>query len=321
MAESAAAGPAGEVSATFSAAEVREHNTKDSVWVVLHGQVYDLTNFVEAHPGGAVPILASAGTDVTVFWSAFHKMEWLESHLQPEWRLGTFDGAEMLQEYTAAAPAAAKEGSGGTGEEYTVHLLNTEDPQSLKKRQYRNRPIDKGITFQIVDTIILLESSPGRKGVLMDRIVNLVKTRGDPNCSDQDSGGGSTPLMIAAMIGSDEQVRTLLESDADPLYTTDRGVSVLHKFAARPMPDAHAPAVLARLLEAACSANVTMKQGRTPLHVAAQWGQAEMCRLLLDRGAMPRARAGADGTPADWARATVLNKAKLASVLRVLPMS
>merc|ERR1719188_1688160 len=164
--------------------------------------------------------------------------------------------------------------------------------------------------------MILLQSSPGRRGVLMDRIVSLVQTRGDPNCSDQDGGGGSTPLMIAAMLGSDEHVQTLLASDADPLYTTDRGVAALHKFAARPMPDAHAPGVLMRLLEARCSLNATMKQGRTPLHVAAQWGQADMCRLLMDRGAMPRARAGVDGTPADWARTAVRDKVKLAKVLR-----
>jgi len=321
MAERAAADSAGEVSAVFSAAEVLKHNTKDSVWVVLHGQVYDLTDFIEAHPGGAAPILASAGTDVTGFWCTFHKKEWLQQHLQPEWGLGTFDGAEKLQEYTAAAPRAAKVGESGTGEEYDVALLSTEDPRSLKKRQYRNRPIDKGLTFQVVDTMILLESSPGRKAVLMDRIVSLVQTRGDPNCTDQDGGGGSTPLMIAAMLGSDEHVRTLLESNADPLYTTDRGAAALHKFAARPMPDAHAPAVLTRLLEARCSLNATMKQGRTPLHVAAQWGQADMCRLLLDKGAMPRARAGTDGTPADWARTVVQDKVKLAAVLRVLHAS
>mmetsp|Transcript_48471 Transcript_48471/g.149750 ORF Transcript_48471/g.149750 Transcript_48471/m.149750 type:complete len:328 (-) Transcript_48471:245-1228(-) len=301
-------------SATFPASELRRHNTRESAWVVLHGFVYDLTDFLEKHPGGGEAITAAAGKDVTLYWSAFHKREWLEQHLSPQWRLGTLDvshGAEKLEEHTAAAPAAAKVGG-------DVAYSKTEDPRSLRRRQYMSKPVNPGLTCQVVDTIILLESCPERRVVLLERIVSLVETRGDPNCTDQDGGGGSTPLMLAATLGSDEHVQRLLEASADPLYATERSATALHKFAARPMPDARAPEVLTRLLDAQCSVNAAMKQGRTPLHVAAQWGQADMCRLLLANGAMPRARAGEDGTPADWARTCVTDKRKLTEVLRVL---
>lgn len=300
--------------ATYSASELRKHSTRESAWVVLHGVVYDLTDFLEIHPGGGEPILAAAGKDVTRFWSAFHKKEWLEEHLLPQWQLGTLDvspGTEKLEEHSVTVPQAAKM----EGDIVYSHL---EDFKVLKKKKQRATPIHQGLTFQVIDNMILLQTCPERRGPLMERVVDLVETRGDPNCSDQDDGGGSTPLMLAATIGSDEQVKRLLDANADPHYSSERGVFALHKFAARPMPDARAPSVLTYLLEAQCSVNATMKQGRTPLHVAAQWGSAEMCRLLLANGAMPRMRAGTDGTPADWARTAVTSKVKLAEVLRVL---
>merc|ERR1719253_1816182 len=31
--------------------EVQKHTTKESAWVVLHDQIYDLTQFLDDHPG------------------------------------------------------------------------------------------------------------------------------------------------------------------------------------------------------------------------------------------------------------------------------
>jgi len=54
----------------YTAAEVATHNSRDSVWVVYDGKVYDLTDFVNLHPGGRGEILDVAGTDAT---SAFDR--------------------------------------------------------------------------------------------------------------------------------------------------------------------------------------------------------------------------------------------------------
>jgi len=35
----------------FSWKEIREHNTLDSCWVVVKGIVYDVTTYIDAHPG------------------------------------------------------------------------------------------------------------------------------------------------------------------------------------------------------------------------------------------------------------------------------
>ncbi|KAJ7775502.1 cytochrome b5-like heme/steroid binding domain-containing protein [Mycena metata] len=44
-------------------AELKEHNTKDKLWLVLHGKVYDATKFADEHPGGEDAILSVAGQD------------------------------------------------------------------------------------------------------------------------------------------------------------------------------------------------------------------------------------------------------------------
>jgi len=79
----AAAGDAG-----IPMSEVAKHTTKDSAWVVLFGKIYDLTKFIDDHPGGEEVILKWAGKDATKFWKAIHKEAWLEEMLKPEWHLG-----------------------------------------------------------------------------------------------------------------------------------------------------------------------------------------------------------------------------------------
>ncbi|KAI9238314.1 MAG: hypothetical protein BYD32DRAFT_414073 [Podila humilis] len=50
---------------TFTPAQVESHNTEDSCWVVHKSKVYDVTSFVQDHPGGEDYILDHAGQDVT----------------------------------------------------------------------------------------------------------------------------------------------------------------------------------------------------------------------------------------------------------------
>jgi hypothetical protein len=45
--------------------EVRRHNTPESLWVVIQGEVYDLTGWLQLHPGGLAVLQSVAGTDAT----------------------------------------------------------------------------------------------------------------------------------------------------------------------------------------------------------------------------------------------------------------
>ena len=45
--------------------EVSKHKAKDSCWFVIHGKVYDVTRFLEEHPGGDEVLLEAAGRDAS----------------------------------------------------------------------------------------------------------------------------------------------------------------------------------------------------------------------------------------------------------------
>ena len=45
--------------------EVAKHNSKTDCWVVVDGQVLDVTSFLKDHPGGELAILTFAGKDAT----------------------------------------------------------------------------------------------------------------------------------------------------------------------------------------------------------------------------------------------------------------
>lgn len=53
----------------FKLEEVKEHNNSKgedkSIWVVIHDKVYDITKFLDEHPGGEEILIENAGTDST----------------------------------------------------------------------------------------------------------------------------------------------------------------------------------------------------------------------------------------------------------------
>jgi 4-hydroxysphinganine ceramide fatty acyl 2-hydroxylase len=55
----------GRVLPTFTSAEVQSHKTAKSCYITLGPNVYDVTDFLDAHPGGGDLILEYAGQDVT----------------------------------------------------------------------------------------------------------------------------------------------------------------------------------------------------------------------------------------------------------------
>ncbi|KAA8647485.1 hypothetical protein EYZ11_004405 [Aspergillus tanneri] len=73
----------------FDAAEIAKHNTSESCWVILYGKVYDVTDFLSEHPGGARIILKLAGKDATEEYDPIHPPGILEENLRPEAMLGT----------------------------------------------------------------------------------------------------------------------------------------------------------------------------------------------------------------------------------------
>ncbi|KAJ7046108.1 cytochrome b5-like heme/steroid binding domain-containing protein, partial [Mycena alexandri] len=73
-------------------AELKANSTKEKVWLLLHGKVYDATAFADEHPGGDDAIFAVAGRDSTEeFEDAGHSKDARE--LLDEMLVGTIEAS------------------------------------------------------------------------------------------------------------------------------------------------------------------------------------------------------------------------------------
>ncbi|KAI1398331.1 hypothetical protein F4819DRAFT_37291 [Hypoxylon fuscum] len=61
-----------EVDRTVTIGELKKHGGEIEPWFVINGQVYDGTNFLERHPGGATSIYGAAGQDTSEEFLAIH---------------------------------------------------------------------------------------------------------------------------------------------------------------------------------------------------------------------------------------------------------
>mmetsp|Transcript_32054 Transcript_32054/g.73506 ORF Transcript_32054/g.73506 Transcript_32054/m.73506 type:complete len:229 (+) Transcript_32054:3-689(+) len=53
-------------------ADVAEHSSKDDCWIIIRNEVYDITKFMQFHPGGQSILLTVAGTDATEAFNNNH---------------------------------------------------------------------------------------------------------------------------------------------------------------------------------------------------------------------------------------------------------
>ena len=74
----------------ISLAELNRHNTNESCWIAIDGQVLDVTKFLNVHPAGKQVILSVAGKDATKEFYSFHKRDVLQKYIS-KLRIGTLD--------------------------------------------------------------------------------------------------------------------------------------------------------------------------------------------------------------------------------------
>lgn len=82
--------------------EVAKNNTEDSLWCIVDHKVYDLTDFVDAHPGGNVVLQQVAGQDATQAFYNLHRHEVLQKY--SDLCIGVIEGEkpEVIQPYPGA---------------------------------------------------------------------------------------------------------------------------------------------------------------------------------------------------------------------------
>lgn len=49
----------------YTLEDIRVHNMSNDTWLIIHDKVYDITGFLEEHPGGEEVLLEQAGADAT----------------------------------------------------------------------------------------------------------------------------------------------------------------------------------------------------------------------------------------------------------------
>lgn len=101
---------------TFTAAEITEHNKRDNVWVVVHEKVYDVTRFLDEHPGGEEVILENAGIDATESFEDIGHSEDARDLLK-EYYIGDLEGPPptYISHQPSAGVEGQKQGSGPWG--------------------------------------------------------------------------------------------------------------------------------------------------------------------------------------------------------------
>ncbi|EHL02017.1 putative Cytochrome b2, mitochondrial [Glarea lozoyensis 74030] len=117
------------MSQKFSAEEVVKHNTPESCWVALYGNVWDVTSFLPSHPGGSAIILKLAGRDCTEEYDPIHPPGTLEENLPPTAKLGIYD-ASTAPEITKPEDEEPKEGSPNM-----QNLLNLDEIEEVATKQ------------------------------------------------------------------------------------------------------------------------------------------------------------------------------------------
>lgn len=58
-------GPAASTTKSYTLSDLAKHKTANDCWVAIRGNVYDVTSYLDFHPGGADLILMVCGQDAT----------------------------------------------------------------------------------------------------------------------------------------------------------------------------------------------------------------------------------------------------------------
>ena len=74
--------------------ELSQHCTAKSAWIAVHGKVYDVTEFLEHHPGGHDMLLLACGRESTAAFISYHPFTTKPNSLRHKYEIGNLSTSE-----------------------------------------------------------------------------------------------------------------------------------------------------------------------------------------------------------------------------------
>nr|CAB3235063.1 cytochrome b5-like [Phallusia mammillata] len=103
----------GKETKVFRLEEVKKHNDVKSSWIIVHNKVYDVTKFLEEHPGGEEVLLEQAGQDSTeAFEDVGHSSD--ARAMQMDYYIGDLHPDDYIPEKGKTKFVTTGEGSSGS---------------------------------------------------------------------------------------------------------------------------------------------------------------------------------------------------------------
>ncbi|KAJ5998700.1 hypothetical protein N7451_006510 [Penicillium sp. IBT 35674x] len=88
----------------YTSTEVAEHKTKKDLWIIVHGNVYNVTEYVRDHPGGPDVLCDVAGTDATEAYDEIGHSEEADDILKA-YLVGRLEGTQDVTGPKSALPS------------------------------------------------------------------------------------------------------------------------------------------------------------------------------------------------------------------------
>ncbi|KAI0429887.1 FMN-dependent dehydrogenase-domain-containing protein [Xylaria sp. FL1042] len=121
-------------SGVLSAQEIATHRSTSSCWIVVDGKVYDVTSYLDEHPGGAAVLLKQGGTDATAEFRKIHSPDILK-YLPKDACLGAIDAATRAA-LSISSASAESTGSNletkGDGNGFIPHISSIVVPNDFE---------------------------------------------------------------------------------------------------------------------------------------------------------------------------------------------
>ncbi|KAL4937724.1 hypothetical protein BDV06DRAFT_202318 [Aspergillus oleicola] len=112
----------------ISVQDVLPHNNPDDCWVVILGEVWDLTGFVGEHPGGPSTILKYAGRDATEAFLGIHAISLIRENISIEHFKGKLDTSTITLDWAQSQTTQKAEQKASEDSKPPLHtLINSYD--------------------------------------------------------------------------------------------------------------------------------------------------------------------------------------------------